>query len=104
MPDILIPKFKGGVPRWFERQCRTGGLIHQVLEHERHTQEQAIRRAARDHGSKRPNAKSDFKLVAQVPARLFQRWKKVDKHFWMDDNNLRSLRRDNDSLRPLIHV
>lgn len=102
-PHILVPRFKT-MPRWFERELRTGGLIHNYLERERHNQERACRRAARDHGTKRPNPKSDFKLVAQIPANLFQRWKKVDKHFWMDDNNLRSLRRDNEALRPLIHV
>lgn len=101
--NILVPKFKV-MPRWFERELRTGGLIQQHLERERHLQEQSIRRVAREQQGIRPNPRSDFKLLARVPANLFMRWKQVDPDFWRYDANLKSLRRDNDSLKPLIHV
>jgi hypothetical protein len=44
------------------------------------------------HGVK-PNPKSDFQLLANVPGRLYHRWKQKDRHFWQDRNNLKSLKR-----------
>ena len=104
--QILVPKFKlnQNAAAILERAMRTGGFYHEYLRREKALSEQRMREVARAKHGCRPNPKSDFRLVAQVPAREFIRWKKEDKHFWMDDNNLRSLRRDNDALRHLIHV
>lgn len=104
--QILVPKFKlnHSAAAILDRAMRTGGFYHEYLRREKALSEQRLRSVAREKSGVRPNPKSEFRLLAQVPAREFIRWKKEDKHFWMDDNNLRSLRRDNDALRHLIHV
>lgn len=104
--QVLVPKFKlnHNAEAILNRALREGGFYHEYLRREKALSEQRLREVARRKAGVRPNPKSELRLLAQVPAREFIRWKKVDKHFWMDDNNLRSLRRDNDTLRHLIHV
>lgn len=104
-PTILVPK-KNAPPLWrqFERELREGGKLKLMLERERWRTEERIRRVARGWEGRRPNPKSDMRLVATIPARDYMRWRKTDPYFFLDDGNLRSLRRDNDSYRGLIHV
>lgn len=86
---------------WYWKELRSGFLLNYIAR-ERATSGQRLRAVARQHYGRRPNLKSDFRQLARVPAREFFRWKAVDEHFWDDDNNLRSFRRDNPD--ALIHV
>jgi hypothetical protein len=92
------------ISAWFERELRTGGLLEEYLRREKWQTEERLRRVARRVQHMKPNPKSDVQLVAKVPARDYHRWRGVDKDFWRDNNNLKSLRRDNDALRPCIFV
>jgi hypothetical protein len=105
-PELLIPKIgkQMGLPEWFWREMREGGMLLEYLRREKATSEARLRAVARRTHTQRPNAKSDWRLVANVPGREYARWKKEDPDFWMDDGNLRSLRRDNETMRHLIHV
>jgi hypothetical protein len=77
------------------KEMREGGYLHQYIARERATGRQRIRSVAREmHGFKQ-NSKSDMRLLASVPAREYFRWKEEDPHFWDDNSNLKSLRRDN---------
>lgn len=91
-----------GLPEYFWRELREGGVLHEYLRRERaltHERYRKVRAQFRDY---RPNAKSDWKLLAAVPTRDFHRWQKTDPDFWRDDANLRALRRDNpDAFVPL---
>ena len=94
------------LPDWWERELRTGGILGDYIEREKATMKRrmaATARIAYEAGHK-PNPKSDWKLIAEIPGRLFARLTKMDPHFFQDDKNLRNLRRDNEELRPLIHV
>ena len=89
---------------FFEQELREGRLLDTYLRAEKARTEQRLRAAARVNQFRKPNPKSEFQLLASVPARDYFRWKAVDPHFWLDNANLRSLRRDNDALRTCIHV
>ena len=98
-PAILVPRFRssGGdsIPDWMHRELREGGRLHEYLRVERALAERRWRRVSSRFSGYKPNAKSEWKLLAAVPPRDFHRWQKTDPDFWRDDSNLRSLRRDN---------
>ena len=48
--------------------------------------------------------KSEFEHVATIPLRTFMRAYRNDKDFFLDDNNLRSLKRDNPEFEKLISI
>lgn len=77
------------------RELREGGYLHEYLRREKAMSNHRLRAVARRMNGWRQNTRSDFRLVAAVPAREYHRWKKEDADFWLDDNNLRSFRRDN---------
>ncbi len=89
---------------FMEREFRHGGLLREYLRREQALADKRRQAVAQRAHTLRPNAKSDWKLLAHVDARDFQRWKQKDRHFWMDDANLRSLKRDNPFYAHTIHV
>lgn len=99
-PNIFIPPLRD-LLRWDEwawRELREGGLIQEYFRVEKATMGFRIRDVAkRRHGFKQNN-KSEYQHVATVPARLYHRMLREDRHFWEDDKNLRSLKRDNPEL------
>lgn len=105
-PTILIPTKGGRVnwPEWFERELREGGYLFEYLRQEKALAEQRNRKLARRAHQMKANPKSDWRLLAMVPQREFHRWHKEDKYFWNDDNNLKSLKRDNDTWRAFIKI
>lgn len=82
-------------PEWFDRELREGGFLKEYLRREKAMTERRYRCVRALYQNYRQNARSDWKLLAAVPARDFHRWQKEDPDFWRDDANLRSLRRDN---------
>jgi hypothetical protein len=80
---------------WLWRELREGGRLHEYLAREKSTSGRRLRNVARRMDGFQQNNCSDLRLLAAVPAREYHRWKKEDQHFWEDDANLRSLRRDN---------
>lgn len=98
---------------WLEKECRTGGLLSQYLTAEKATMDAQIRSAARAkwqrqqalqlHTTRKPGQNPiELRQVAEVPSRLYHRWRQHDRHFWEDPSNLRRLARDNDDLRFLF--
>ena len=84
-----------GLEEWFWRELRDGGYLQEYLRREKATSHRRLRTVARQMHGRQQNNKSDWRLLAAVPAREYQRWKKEDPHFWDDNNNLRSFRRSN---------
>jgi hypothetical protein len=94
---VLVPKF-GRMERWDEwmwRELREGGRFQRYLDLEKRRSDARLRAVRRKMDGWQQNNRSDFRLVAAVPAREYFRWKGVDPHFWEDDGNLKSWRRDN---------
>lgn len=80
---------------WWHKETKEGGLINDYVRREKHQMPQLMRNVARVMASFKQNNKSDFRLIASVPARLYQRLKNEDPDFFSDNQNLRNLRRDN---------
>jgi len=98
---LFLPTLTGKancIQEWFWRELKDGGQLHAYFQREKAALPRAMRLAARlMHGFKQ-NPKSDFVRKASLPAKLYHRWKTVDEQFFDDDNNLRSLKRDNPDL------
>lgn len=96
-PAVFIPKHAALIhwPEWIWSEFREGGRLNEYIRREKATSAQRLRSVARQMHGSRQNNKSDWRLVAAIPGREFQRWKNEDPHFWEDDSNLRSFRRDN---------
>lgn len=96
-PALLIPKHEALVnwDEWLWRELREGGRLHAYLAREKATSSRRLRAVARRMIGFKQNNQSEHRLIAAIPAREFHRWKKEDPHFWEDDANLRSFRRDN---------
>jgi hypothetical protein len=96
-PSILIPRFRTTFnrPDWVWQELREGGRLRRYLNVERHTTPNRWRAVARARHGFRQNTKSDVRLRASIPAVDYFRFAKMDKHFWEDPANLRSLKRDN---------
>ena len=104
-PNIIVRNrkpVKVNSREWLFRELREGGQLHRYLAREKALTEREIRRTARYAHGMRANPKSDFELLASIPARLYHRWRAVDPDFWLDDANLKSLKRDNPDLPVYI--
>jgi hypothetical protein len=98
-PHVFVPKHGEDISfeEWYWKELREGGVLQQYIAQER--DERATRRryrtVARTMDGFQQNNRSDFQLKAAVPLRDYFRWKATDPHFFEDDGNLRSLKRDN---------
>lgn len=92
------------VREFVERELKEGRMFHRYIEREKATSDRRIRAVAAKRYGARANSKSEHQWIASIPAREYFRWLAVDKDFWKDDANLRSLRRSNDDLRHCIKV
>jgi hypothetical protein len=80
---------------WWWREIKDGGFLHEYVRKEKAQMPTQLRRVARLMANFKQNNKSDFRLVASVPARLMHRLKAEDPDFFSDNQNLKNLRRDN---------
>lgn len=75
-------------------ELKEGKFLHRYACKQRHDAEKRWRNVKRQVHGRQQNNKSEFRAVAHVPFVDFIRWKQVDPHFWEDDSNLKSLKRD----------
>lgn len=99
MPDILVPKWKT-VPFTFERELRTGGLLHEKLRRERGDTKRRLKAAALPHKDYQRPRGSEFDLKAVVDLRTWFRWWDTDSSFWSDMKNIERFVRDNPEVAP----
>lgn len=97
--DIWMKPAKELTPQgfmdWWHRELKDGGYLHEYMRREKALTPQRYRDVARrQHGIKHNN-KSDIRRRADIPLRDFFRWQREDPHFFEDDKNLKSLKRDN---------
>ncbi len=99
-PLILIPRFRTTFnrPDWVWNELREGGRLKRYLDVEKSTANQRWRGVGKARAGFQQNNKSELKLKASIPAIDYFRFRRMDKHFFDDDANLRSLRRDNPSV------
>ena len=106
--NVLTRRYKGqkqqSIKEFMDSELREGRLLDEYLKREKARMDARIRSTARAVHEWKPNPKSDFKLVAAVPGRLYHRWRGVDKDFWRDDSNLKRLKRDNPDLAACIKI
>jgi hypothetical protein len=87
---------------WWHRELRSGGELDDYCRREKAQTARRYRDVARATDGFKQNNKSEFKRVADIPARDYFRWLAEDPDFWRDDANLRSLRRDNPDARVYL--
>lgn len=87
---------------WAEQELKSGGYLAEYFAKEKATGGERNRAVRQQFAGRQRHFKGDAELKAIVPAREFFRWRQQDKHFWEDDSNLRSLKRDNPDM--LIHA
>lgn len=87
---------------YLHRALKEDGELFQYLRREKLQSAQRHRTVARQMDGFQQNNKSDWRLLAAVPAREFFRWKEQDPHFWDDNKNLKSYRRDNPDARIYV--
>lgn len=102
-PQLFIPTVTGARARvklgeWYWKEIKEGGFLCEYLAAEKRKTPRMIRRIAQVMDGFQQNNKSDFQRLAAIPARLYHRWKAEDEHFFDDNDNLRSLKRDNPDL------
>ncbi len=100
VPSLFIPTITGTRKRlalrdWYWQEIREGGFLHEYLRQEKARTPAMLRQVARMMDGFAQNNRSDLRRLCTIPARLYHRWKAEDEHFFEDDNNLRSLKRDN---------
>lgn len=81
--------------QWLEKELKEGGYLKTYLDREKHLTPARYRRLAQRLRGFKQNNKSDMRVRAHVPARDFFRWRHTDPHFFDDQQNLKSLKRDN---------
>jgi hypothetical protein len=100
-PRLFVPTISGArdcLRDWYWRELKEGGFLDRYLKAEKARTPAMIRQVARLMAGFQQNNKSDFRRICTIPARLYHRWKAEDEHFFEDDGNLRSLKRDNPDL------
>ena len=97
-PNVFIPaqaRKTIKAQEWLDREFREGGFLRKYLDNEVGRMPHLLRQLARRRHGFRQNNRSDLRLLASIPARLYHRLKAMDPHFFDDNQNLKSLRRDN---------
>lgn len=87
---------------WWHRELKSGGSLSEYLRIEKARTTERYRRVARKEQDFQQNNQSEYRKVASVPARDYFRWLREDPHFFDDDSNLRSLKRDNPDARVYL--
>lgn len=102
IPNILIrqDRRRQSYNDFIRNAWKDEGLFRRYCRMEKATTEQRIRQVGRQMQNWQQNNKSDLRLRASIPGREFFRLKAMDKYFFSDDANLRSLKRDN----PNMHI
>ena len=75
-PQILVPTAAARrilLRDWWHKECKDGGFIKEYIRREKGRMPQMLRNVARLMANFKQNPKSDFRLIASVPARLYQR-------------------------------
>lgn len=97
VPNVLIkmPTQKlVDIGDWFCRELREGSWFHEYHRRRkwraREKEMPLVRAKWRDY---RPNPKSEFQLMASVPASMYYSWYMEDEYFWDDDSNYKLLKR-----------
>lgn len=96
--NIFVPTLSGArqsLQEWYWRELKEGGFLNEYLKSEKRRTPAMVRRVARMMHGFQQNNKSSVRRIADIPARTYLRWKEEDPHFFEDNNNLRSLKRDN---------
>lgn len=98
--NILIRKLakRWCLREWLWKSLKEGGATFEYLRREKLRSAERQRAVARQMDGFQQNNRSDWQLRAAVPAREFFRWQATDDHFWDDNKNLKSLKRDNPDL------
>lgn len=96
-PQILIPRLGKEIrfDEWYWKELREGGILQRYMAREKWNTTKRYRAVAKSVHEFKQNNKSDLRRTMDIPARDYYRWKAVDKHFWEDRANLKSLKRDN---------
>lgn len=94
IPTLESVQRRQTLAAWVQRELREGGCLRRYLDNEVARMPDLLRRTARAMHGFRQNNRSDLRRVAAIPARLYHRLKAMDPHFFEDNQNLRSLRRD----------
>ena len=98
VPMIFVPSASSRrvmLMDWWWKEIKEGGFLHTYVQREKAKVPTMLRQVARVMAGFKQNNKSDFRLVASVPARLAHRLKAEDPDFFADNQNLKNLRRDN---------
>jgi hypothetical protein len=77
------------------KEFKDGGHFSEYVRMEKATAAQRYRGLAKKMHGFEQNNKSEFRRLADIPARDYYRWLREDPDFWNDNKNLKSLRRDN---------
>ena len=97
IPAVLVRKYHRlqSWRAWLDKELKEGGYLNKYLEREKALTPARYRSLARRLAKFKQNNKSDFRVRAHVPARDFFRWRHTDPHFFDDNANLKSLKRNN---------
>lgn len=97
IPAILIKKHRAmpSIRQWVHKELKEGGRLQRYYEFKRRQTDAALRAVAIRTKDFRQNNKVDARVLAHVPLMTYLMMRKKDEHFWKDDSNLRSYRRDN---------
>lgn len=96
IPNILVKRHqdKLKLQDWFHRELKEGNSMHEYLRVVRAQSDQRFRALAKArHGWQQDN-KSGMRLIAQIPLQDYANHKYSDPHFFRDNGNLKSLKRD----------
>lgn len=97
--QIIVPKWPK-LPNSFERELRTGGLLHARLERERAQTKQRMERACLPHKTYERRPGSEWNLQAVVDSRTWMRWYLTDPYFWNDPKSIKRFVKDNPIAAP----
>ncbi len=97
VPQVLVKKFRQAqtLREWWFKEIKEGGFLWNYVMREKHGITARFRAIQRRFANWRQPTNTDFQLRAAIPARLYHRLRQEDPHFFEDNENLRSLKRDN---------
>ena len=104
IPQILIRQHakRMSLAAQAHKEMKEGGFLRRYLERKKAQTDARYRKVAQRLRDWKQNNKSDLRVLAQVPLHDYIRWKETDPHFWEDNKNLKSLKRDNDDARVYV--
>lgn len=104
IPQMLVKKHRKmpSIREWVHKELKPGGYLDRYYEFKKRQTAAALRAVAIRTRHFKQNNKVDARVLAHVPLATYMMMRRMDPHFWQDDKNIKSIKRDEPDFKSYV--